>query len=228
MAADLSGVPNQIGLSNSGVGVLNGTNSITLSTPQNIHSGASPTFAGLTLNDNAAIGTTINNAYCLLISGSITAGTAQWGMAVNPTISSAGTGDSGSIYAQCTTAAAAFTANKLRAIAIASPTLGSGSSVTTNYGVQIGSASFACTSTTNYGLNIASVTGGTNNYAIYTNTGLVQFGDTVITTAPSTARAGLRLPSGSAPTTPTAGDLWYDGTNLKFRDGGTTRTLSWT
>ena len=27
---------------------------------------------------------------------------------------------------------------------------------------------------------------------------------------------------------PTNGDLWYDGTNLKFRSGSTTRTLSWT
>ncbi len=28
--------------------------------------------------------------------------------------------------------------------------------------------------------------------------------------------------------TPLNGDLWYDGTNLKFRQGGTTRTISWT
>ncbi len=28
--------------------------------------------------------------------------------------------------------------------------------------------------------------------------------------------------------TPTDGDMWYDGTNLKFRNGGTTQTISWT
>jgi len=27
---------------------------------------------------------------------------------------------------------------------------------------------------------------------------------------------------------PVEGDLWYDGTNLKFRDSTTTRTISWT
>lgn len=45
--------------------------------------------------------------------------------------------------------------------------------------------------------------------------------------ASTTARASLCIPSGTAPTSPVAGDIWYDGTNLKFRDGGTTRTLTW-
>lgn len=40
--------------------------------------------------------------------------------------------------------------------------------------------------------------------------------------------ASLCIPSGTAPTSPNSGDLWYDGTNLKFRDGATTRTLTWT
>lgn len=40
----------------------------------------------------------------------------------------------------------------------------------------------------------------------------------VVTVASSTANAGLNLPSGTAPTTPTAGDLWYDGTRLVFRN----------
>lgn len=55
------------------------------------------------------------------------------------------------------------------------------------------------------------------------------FDHQVLTPASTTARASLRVPSGTAPTTPVAGDLWFDGTNLKFRDaGGTTRTLTWT
>lgn len=49
----------------------------------------------------------------------------------------------------------------------------------------------------------------------------------ISTAASSTGRAGLRLPSGAAPTSPVSGDFWYDGTNLKFRDGGTTRTITW-
>jgi len=46
--------------------------------------------------------------------------------------------------------------------------------------------------------------------------------------ASTTAAASIRIPSGTAPTSPNSGDLWYDGTNLKFRDGSTTRTINWT
>lgn len=45
--------------------------------------------------------------------------------------------------------------------------------------------------------------------------------------APSTtASATLRVPSGTAPTTPTNGDIWFDGTNLFMRIGGTTKTFT--
>jgi len=45
--------------------------------------------------------------------------------------------------------------------------------------------------------------------------------------APSTtASATLRIPSGTAPTTPTNGDIWFDGTNLFMRIGGTTKTFT--
>ncbi len=39
-------------------------------------------------------------------------------------------------------------------------------------------------------------------------------------------KASLRLRSGLAPTTPNDGDIWYDGTNLKFRKGTTTVDLT--
>lgn len=48
------------------------------------------------------------------------------------------------------------------------------------------------------------------------------------TPASTTAAASVRIRSGTAPTSPNSGDLWYDGTNLKFRDGSTTRTITWT
>lgn len=60
------------------------------------------------------------------------------------------------------------------------------------------------------------------------NTGILTAANTVILAAATTARPSLRIPSGTAPTSPTSGDLWYDGTNLKFRDGATTRTITWT
>lgn len=45
--------------------------------------------------------------------------------------------------------------------------------------------------------------------------------------APSTtASATLRIPSGTAPTSPTNGDIWFDGTNLFMRIGGVTKTFT--
>jgi hypothetical protein len=50
-------------------------------------------------------------------------------------------------------------------------------------------------------------------------------GTTVL--APSvTARASLRIPSGTAPTSPLNGDIWFDGTNIQMRIGGVTRTFT--
>lgn len=46
--------------------------------------------------------------------------------------------------------------------------------------------------------------------------------------ASTTSAASLRLRSGTAPTSPKEGDIWFDGTNLKMYDGATTRTISWT
>jgi len=44
--------------------------------------------------------------------------------------------------------------------------------------------------------------------------------------ASTTARATLNIPSGTAPTSPTNGDIWSDGSDLLVRLGGTTYTLT--
>lgn len=43
--------------------------------------------------------------------------------------------------------------------------------------------------------------------------------------ASTTAKASLRIPSGTAPTSPVNGDIWFDGTNLNVRIAGVTRTI---
>ena len=43
----------------------------------------------------------------------------------------------------------------------------------------------------------------------------------------TTAKSQIRLYPGVAPTSPADGDIWYDGTNLFMRNGGTTRTITW-
>lgn len=44
--------------------------------------------------------------------------------------------------------------------------------------------------------------------------------------ASTTARSSLRLRSGTAPTTPNDGDIWFDGTDLKIRISGATKTVT--
>jgi hypothetical protein len=44
--------------------------------------------------------------------------------------------------------------------------------------------------------------------------------------ASTAGRASLRIRSGTAPTSPNDGDIWYDGANLKIRVGGTTKTFT--
>jgi hypothetical protein len=44
--------------------------------------------------------------------------------------------------------------------------------------------------------------------------------------ASTTSAAAMRLRSGTAPTTPNDGDIWFDGTDLKMRIGGVTKTFT--
>jgi hypothetical protein len=44
--------------------------------------------------------------------------------------------------------------------------------------------------------------------------------------AATTAKASLRIPSGTAPTSPVNGDIWFDGTDLKMQIGGLTKTFT--
>jgi hypothetical protein len=46
--------------------------------------------------------------------------------------------------------------------------------------------------------------------------------------ASTTARTSLRIRSGTAPTAPNDGDIWFDGTNIKMRIGGVTKTFTLT
>jgi hypothetical protein len=44
--------------------------------------------------------------------------------------------------------------------------------------------------------------------------------------ASTTSAASIRLRIGTAPTTPSNGDIWFDGTDLKMRIGGVTKTFT--
>ena len=56
--------------------------------------------------------------------------------------------------------------------------------------------------------------------------GVTTFSAKTNAAASTTAGASLNIPSGTAPTSPVDGDLWFDGTNLKLRVSGATYTIT--
>ena len=78
------------------------------------------------------------------------------------------------------------------------------------------------------------------NIGMVTNAKLNAFGHTItsdyyLTTPPTatidiigseTTQSSLRIRSGVAPTSPNDGDIWFDGTDLKMRIGGVTKTFT--
>lgn len=85
----------------------------------------------------------------------------------------------------------------------------------------------------------SSVTSGTGKWNLYIDgsannhvLGNVALGSTTAPTAfldvaaGTTAKAQIRLRSSTAPSAPNDGDIWYDGTDLKIRLGGVTKTVT--
>lgn len=105
----------------------------------------------------ASAGTGLNLAHTALTS------VAQLGINSNPVFTSAATTAGVAGQFRLRTEAAAFTMTDGYALRIFAPSIGSGSTVTNNYGLYI--------------QNISG--GGTLNYALFTNSGLVRFGDVV-------------------------------------------------
>jgi hypothetical protein len=68
------------------------------------------------------------------------------------------------------------------------------------------------------GSNDAILTGGTGTLTLSQAT--------LVTPASSSTRAGFRIVAGTAPSSPTNGDIWQDGTDIKIRIGGVTKTFT--
>lgn len=69
--------------------------------------------------------------------------------------------------------------------------------------------------------------GGYDNY-LSGRLGVAQTSPTAVVDvgASTTARSSLRIRSGTAPTSPNDGDIWFDGTDLKIRISGATKTVT--
>lgn len=72
------------------------------------------------------------------------------------------------------------------------------------------------------------VIGGAYNGSNFARVGLGIVAPTAWLHVPpsTTSYASLRVPSGTAPTSPNDGDIWFDGTNIKIRVSGVTKTFT--
>lgn len=174
----------------------------------NVNAGGSGIFGG-----SVGIGGSAPTANGLTISSTALTGVGQTGLDVQPVFTSAATtlGEAG--YFQVATAAASFTMASAYGINIDNAVLGSGSTITTQVG-----------------LNIVNQTRGATNYAIKTGSGVVSIGDTTTSTSASTG--AVVIGNGSSGGLGVGGALFVGGiitaptltgtsTGLSFNPGGT-------
>lgn len=129
------------------------------------------TMAGrIRFGDVMGIGTVVTNSALTVDIG--TSGTSQYGIRATPNFTSGATTNGVAVLAQVRTAAATFTMGTGYSVYVQAPSVGAGSSITNVYG-----------------LFMENLTQGASNYAIFTNSGMVRFGDRVgvMTTPASTA-----------------------------------------
>ncbi len=106
------------------------------------------------------------------------------------------------------------------AVLSANAAIVTGTTVTALSMVQVIAPTGGGTITTLKGIDVGNM--GAAQFAITTGTGIVQFGDVLITTASTTTVSGLRLPHGSAPTSPVNGDVWTTTAGLFVQINGST------
>lgn len=148
----------------------------------------------------AAVGGAVSANSQLYVRGTMVgSGTNQYAALVQTTFPVAATSGMHGVFVATTGAAGTYTTTNVIGVNAQPHTLGAGQTVTNAYGVLIGASSHAAT--TKYGIQIGSVTGGTTNYALYTETGQVRFGDNVrvvngslsISTAPNSSATAIQV-----------------------------------
>jgi hypothetical protein len=184
------------------------------------------------------IGTTTGlTAYNLRISKTITGGGGAigYGAMIDGTVQSDITSSAFMYRAYPSTQAATFTLTNLYGFNSSQNSLGAGTTITNQYGYWCDALSWGTNIYGYYGVVAAStnrwnlyMAGTAQNY-LAGNTGI---GVAAKTTAElslgagTTAQAQINLASSTAPTSPQDGDIWFDGTNLKIRVGGVTKTVT--
>lgn len=110
------------------------------------------------------------------------------------------------------------TITTLTSLKVTGLTVGAGSTVTTNYGINIGASTATGTLTNDYGLYIGNRAGATLSYAIYTNAGLVFIGDKTTIQA-ALPQLEVKNASGAAQIVINSSST-TQSTSIKFQAGG--------
>ena len=140
------------------------------------------------------------------------------------------------VYSSFTgTQAATFTLSRLTHYQAGQGTIGAGSTVTTQYGFWAQNNIIGATN--NFGF-VGDIPSGTNRWNLYMAgtannylagnlfVGVTSGTAWVDVAAGTTAKAQINLATSVAPTTPNDGDIWFDGTAIKVRVAGVTRTIA--
>jgi len=203
-----------------------------------LSSNTNSALAKLFANGNFAIGTTTDAGYKLDVNGTARI-VGQLNTSSNIVIAQ-GAGASSQFYQNLNNV---FQFG-IETVFIASNTAHAASSTSGNKRVFLDTITFSPTSGTALYTSFAvnptiNQTGGANGITrgLYINPTLTAAADfraievasgITILGAATTAKASLRIPSGTAPTSPVNGDIWFDGTNIKMQIGGVTKTFTLT
>lgn len=167
----------------------------------------------------------------ILIGGTQNSGTDERGVDNTTTIGSNVTQSYTSFVSEVSTAAASFTVDHIDNFIAFDGAKGSGSTITNNFGFRVTSFTLG---TNNYGFK-GELTSGANNWNLnmsgtaqnflqgVTGIGIAASSTTQLALAAgTTAVSSLRVPHGSAPTSPVNGDMWTTTSGLFVRINGAT------
>lgn len=166
-------------------------------------------------NANAGILFQINNAIA-------TANFSRFTFGVSSTSITVTSGTSAGLIYTDTFAAAAGSAN-YRPLSINYTINNSGAQTGTVTGIYLNSTQTNLNGATH---NLMDLQVGTISKFKIGNTGKATLYDTLLAYSSTSAGASINIPSGVAPTTPSNGDIWFDGTNIFMRIGGVTKTFT--
>jgi hypothetical protein len=186
--------------------------------------------AGTTFNGRVGV-PTLNAARGVSVTITSLTGTSQYGVWSAPTASSAATSESIGFIGVAGTAAASFTCTSMRQFHAANGTKGAGSTITSQTGFHCANMT---SGTSNYGFR-GVIAAASNAYNLYMDGTAQNYlaGVTGVGIAPSstaalalaagtTGVASLRIPHGSAPTSPVNGDIWTTTSGLFVQVNGST------